>query len=589
MTSSTPVRQWARASRHEPGPRQHVAQVAGRDVAAAVALAARGEHGVGTHLETATDAAGEVDPEERVARVGDGVDHAAHQVLLGLADTEVLTAERHDHRSPLAVDHRGDPVGLEPGGHHDVVEVERRGVALHADHDAVATAPDVDHARTEAHLPAGGGHLGGQGPGDRGVVGDGRARRVEGRQPDGVRLDLADLLRREPAQPRHPVVGGGPLEGVEAPHLVGVDGHDELAALDVGDRVLGAEVTQQAATAGAQLGLEAAGLVVDAGVHDAGVVTGLVRGEAVLLLEHHHLGARTPSYDLARDRDAEDAATDDADPCVPHGRTVLAPAGRVKPHSAPSHNGGMRDLHVPAGPGLPEGLVVPAADLVERFSRSPGPGGQSVNTSDSRVELELDLTATTALTDTQRSRALRRWPEGRIAIAASEHRSQHRNRVAARERLAEMLREALAPPPPPRRKTRPTRGSKERRLRAKKERAGTKALRGRVRDRDRTRSPYVPPRPSPWTGPWERAQKGRCSHWMRRDGSTSLREPFRPRVIWRGDLDRRLGLKRRSARSQRSPQPARRTTAGGRSAPAISAEAVEAGSAPRRRRSPGRA
>ncbi len=144
----------------------------------------------------------------------------------------------------------------------------------------------------------------------------------------------------------------------------------------------------------------------------------------------------------------------------------------------------MRDLHVPAGPGLPEGLVVPAADLVERFSRSPGPGGQSVNTSDSRVELELDLTATTALTDTQRSRALRRWPEGRIAIAASEHRSQHRNRVAARERLAEMLREALAPPPPARRKTRPTRGSKERRLRAKKERAGAKALRGRVRDRD---------------------------------------------------------------------------------------------------------
>ncbi|QSR30003.1 aminoacyl-tRNA hydrolase [Nocardioides sp. S5] len=144
----------------------------------------------------------------------------------------------------------------------------------------------------------------------------------------------------------------------------------------------------------------------------------------------------------------------------------------------------MRDLHVPAGPGLPEGLVVPAADLVERFSRSPGPGGQSVNTSDSRVELELDLTSTTALTDTQRTRALRRWPDGRIAIAASEHRSQHRNRVAARERLAEMLREALAPPPPPRRKTRPTRGSKERRLRAKKERAGTKALRGRVRDRD---------------------------------------------------------------------------------------------------------
>ena len=142
----------------------------------------------------------------------------------------------------------------------------------------------------------------------------------------------------------------------------------------------------------------------------------------------------------------------------------------------------MRDLHVPSGPGLPDGLVVPAAELVERFSKSPGPGGQSVNTTDSRVELELDLHSSSALTDTQRARALRRWPEGRVSIAASEHRSQHRNRVAARERLAELLREALAPPPPPRRPTRPSRGAKERRLRAKKERGQTKALRGRVTD-----------------------------------------------------------------------------------------------------------
>ena len=126
---------------------------------------------------------------------------------------------------------------------------------------------------------------------------------------------------------------------------------------------------------------------------------------------------------------------------------------------------------------------MPATELVERFSRSPGPGGQSVNTSDSRVELDYDVRTSAVLTDTQRRRALRRWPDGRVSIAASEHRSQHRNRVAARERLAELLREALAPPPPPRRATRPTRGSKERRLKSKKERAQTKALRGRVRGR----------------------------------------------------------------------------------------------------------
>ncbi|HXH79316.1 alternative ribosome rescue aminoacyl-tRNA hydrolase ArfB [Nocardioides sp.] len=139
-------------------------------------------------------------------------------------------------------------------------------------------------------------------------------------------------------------------------------------------------------------------------------------------------------------------------------------------------------MKVPPGPGLPAGLTIPDSDLVERFSRSPGPGGQSVNTTDSRVELELDVRTATSLSDLQRARALKRWPDGVIAIAASEHRSQHRNRAAARERLADLLREALAPPPPPRRATRPTRGSKERRLKAKKERSHIKSMRGRVTD-----------------------------------------------------------------------------------------------------------
>ena len=143
---------------------------------------------------------------------------------------------------------------------------------------------------------------------------------------------------------------------------------------------------------------------------------------------------------------------------------------------------GLGDLTVASGPGLPDGLVIPAGELVERFSKSPGPGGQSVNTSDSRVELAYDVRSASSLSEAQRRRALKRWPGGTVAIAASEHRSQHRNRVAARDRLAELLREALAPPPPPRRPTRPTRGSKERRLQGKKERSRTKALRGRVTD-----------------------------------------------------------------------------------------------------------
>ena len=141
-----------------------------------------------------------------------------------------------------------------------------------------------------------------------------------------------------------------------------------------------------------------------------------------------------------------------------------------------------RDLVVPPGPGLPDGLVVPAGELVERFTRSPGPGGQSVNTADTRVELEYDVAASGALSDAQRARLLARLPGARLRVVATEHRSQHRNRVAARERLAEMLRSALAPPPPPRRPTRPTRGSQQRRLEAKKQRGETKARRGRVSD-----------------------------------------------------------------------------------------------------------
>jgi len=137
------------------------------------------------------------------------------------------------------------------------------------------------------------------------------------------------------------------------------------------------------------------------------------------------------------------------------------------------------DLRVPSGPGLPQGLVIPAVELVERFSRSSGPGGQSVNTTDSRVELEYDVSTSAALTPAQRAR-LTGSIGSPVVVVASEHRSQHRNRMAARERLAGRVREALAPPPPTRRATRPTRGSQRRRLQAKKERGQTKSLRGRV-------------------------------------------------------------------------------------------------------------
>ena len=126
-------------------------------------------------------------------------------------------------------------------------------------------------------------------------------------------------------------------------------------------------------------------------------------------------------------------------------------------------------------------IVVPEGELRWRFSRSSGPGGQSVNTADSRVELRLDLTTTTALGPVQRARALKRLGDrlvdGAIVVTASEHRSQLRNRDAALERLAAVLAEAVAPPPPRRKPTRPHRGAVERRLADKKRRARTKRLR----------------------------------------------------------------------------------------------------------------
>ena len=134
-----------------------------------------------------------------------------------------------------------------------------------------------------------------------------------------------------------------------------------------------------------------------------------------------------------------------------------------------------------AGPIQVRGRTIPADELSWRFSRSSGPGGQSVNTSDSRVELSYDLAASDALGPVLKERALRalegRLASGVLTISASEYRSQLRNREAAQQRLVGILTAATAPPPAKRRPTRPTRGSQERRLAAKQRRAQIKRLR----------------------------------------------------------------------------------------------------------------
>lgn len=130
-------------------------------------------------------------------------------------------------------------------------------------------------------------------------------------------------------------------------------------------------------------------------------------------------------------------------------------------------------------------VEIPEAELSWRFSRSSGPGGQGVNTTDSRVELSFDLAATNALSEFLKTRALERLAgrlvDGVVTVAASEHRAQLRNREAALARLAQLLREAIAPPPPKRRPTKPGRRAVERRIAAKKRRSDVKRTR---RNRD---------------------------------------------------------------------------------------------------------
>ncbi|GAA4911804.1 ribosome-associated protein [Stackebrandtia albiflava] len=128
-----------------------------------------------------------------------------------------------------------------------------------------------------------------------------------------------------------------------------------------------------------------------------------------------------------------------------------------------------------------DSVSIPEAELSWRFSRASGPGGQHVNTTDSRVELSFDVSASSALSPVQRDRALQRLAgrlvDGTVTVTASQFRSQLRNREAAMERLARLLADAIAPPAPPRRPTKPSRRAKQRRVDDKRRRGEVKRLR----------------------------------------------------------------------------------------------------------------
>ncbi|QHC64378.1 aminoacyl-tRNA hydrolase [Rathayibacter festucae] len=128
-------------------------------------------------------------------------------------------------------------------------------------------------------------------------------------------------------------------------------------------------------------------------------------------------------------------------------------------------------------------LTIPASELQWRFSRSSGPGGRHVNTSDSRVQLTWSVAESAALTDDQRERLLQRLAQrlvsGAITVTVSQERSQLRNREVALTTLRDLVAAALAPPAAQRRPTRPTRGSGRRHLASKQQRSATKQQRRR--------------------------------------------------------------------------------------------------------------
>jgi hypothetical protein len=287
-------------------------QVARAHVTTPVALQGQGRHGVGARMHPAEDVAGEVHPQEGVARVGHGIDESVHERGVRGAQPEVLAAERDDPHVARRADHAGQGVAGQAAARDHVVEPvhgrvpgqdrHRPGVLAHrgdrgGEQDAATARPQLQGERgADGH-----------------VVDDGGTRRVERRDPRDVGLDLAHAAPVQPDEAGHLVAARPILDVGETRQLAVVEGDDQLAELLVGQAVLGAEVPQHRAAPPAQPGLQRSRLVVEAGVDHPAVVPGLVGGEPVLLLQHDDAQAGEPLRELDGDGEPQDPGADDAD------------------------------------------------------------------------------------------------------------------------------------------------------------------------------------------------------------------------------------------------------------------------------------